>query len=170
MVQVERVSQATLTHRQWHLNYYHSITESAFEVYNLACTVFKLCNLHTKEDFVPVFLDKAGVAGWDTRLGESGGQWGTVLPPAAEALQCFYPKPAIWLADAQLHSKVKAVHLCRQVSQFNFIMCVYWQSTNAHATQGFRICHCVDMGLQNLSELIRAGHACISYHLYLSEC
>ena len=104
--QVEQVSQATLTHRQWHLNYYHSITESAFEAYNLACTVFKLCGLHSKEDFVPVFLDKAGVAGWDTRLGEDGGRWEAVLPPAAEALQCFYPKPAIWVADAMLPPKV----------------------------------------------------------------
>ena len=107
MLQVEKVSRATLTHRQWHLNYYHSMTESAFEVYNLACTVFQLCNLYTKEDFVPVFLDKAGVAGWDTRLGESGGHWGTVLPPAAEALQCFYPKPALWIADPKLATKVR---------------------------------------------------------------
>lgn len=107
MLQVEKVTQATLTHRQWHLNHYHSMTESAFEVYNLACKVFQLCNLHTKEDFVPVFLDRAGVAGWDTRLGDSGGHWGAVLPPAAEALQCYYPKPAIWIADAALRSKVK---------------------------------------------------------------
>ena len=105
-MQVEHVSRATLTHRQWHLNFYHSMVESAFEVYNLACTMFKLCNLDTRDDFVPVFLDTAGIAGWDTRLGESAGSWGSVLPPAAEALQCFYPKPAIWLADPALQSKV----------------------------------------------------------------
>lgn len=127
VLQVERVSQATLTHRQWHLNYYHSMTESAFEVYNLACTVFQLCNLNTNEDFVPVFLDKAGVAGWDTRLGESGGHWGKVLPPAAEALQCFYPKPAIWIADAKLATKVK-IRQCPAAwyCEVKILTCVNW--------------------------------------------
>ena len=105
-MQVKHVSRATLTHRQWHLNYYHSVAESAFEVYNLACAAFKLCNLHTGDDFVPVFLDKAGIAGWDTRLGDSAGIWGLVLPPAAEALQCFYPKPAIWIAGPEVQSRV----------------------------------------------------------------
>lgn len=100
---------STLTHRQWHLNYYHSIAESVFELYNLACTTLQLCNLHTREDFVPIFLDKPGLAGWDTRLGESGGNWGAVLPPAAEALQCFYPTPAIWAADPELQSRVSSL-------------------------------------------------------------
>ena len=137
MPQVEKVSQAALTHRQWHLNYYHSMTESAFEVYNLACSVFHLCNLHTKQDFVPVFLDKAGVAGWDTRLGESGGHWETVLPPAAEALQCFYPKAAIWIADAKLATKVKmsAVRCC----EVKAVTHVNWYEGLAHSTQGVMI-------------------------------
>lgn len=74
--------------------------------------MFQLCSLHTKEDFVAVFLDKPGVAGWDTRLGDSGGHWGAVLPPAAEALQCFYPKPAIWVADAMLHPQVSQAADC----------------------------------------------------------
>ena len=104
--QVENVGLATLTHRQWHLNYYHSIAESIFEVYNLACVYFQLCDLHTRDDLVPIFLDRPGVAGWDTRLGDSEGSWGTVLPPAAEALQCFYPKPALWVADPVLYEKV----------------------------------------------------------------
>ena len=74
---------------------------------------FQLCNLHTKEDFVPIFVDKPGVAGWDTRLGESGGNWEAVLSPAAEALQCFYPKPAIWVADPELQSTVsRLLHPC----------------------------------------------------------
>ena len=104
--QVENVGLATLTHRQWHLNYYHSIAESVFEVYNLACVYFQLCDLHTRDDLVPIFLDRPGVAGWDSRLGDSEGSWGAVLPPAAEALQCFYPKPALWVADPVLYEKV----------------------------------------------------------------
>ena len=105
-LQAKTITKATLTHRQWHLNYYHSIAESAFEVYNLACTYFQLCNLHTRGDFVPIFLDKPGIAGWDTRLGVTEGGWDTVLPPVAEALQCFYPKPALWVADPRLHKQV----------------------------------------------------------------
>lgn len=101
------------------------MTESAFEVYNLACTVFQLCNLHTKEDFIPILLDKAGIAGWDTRLGEAGGHWGPVLPPAAEALQCFYPKPAIWIADAALRSKVKTSSVAVTLKVVNM-----WTSVN----------------------------------------
>ena len=112
-LQAKVITTATLTHRQWHLNYYHSIAESAFEVYNLACSYFQLCNLHTRGNFVPIFLDKPGVAGWDTRLGVTEGGWDTVLPPVAEALQCFYPKPALWLADPRLHNQVS--HLQHQV-------------------------------------------------------
>lgn len=93
------------------------MAESIFEVYNLACTYFELCNLHTKEVMVPVFLDKPGVAGWDTRLGDTEGGWRSVLPPAAEALQCFYPKPALWIADPMLHDKVSSHHSgCKYVS------------------------------------------------------
>ena len=108
---MRQVSKATLTHRQWHLNYYHSVAESAFEVYNLACVYFGLCKLHIEDDFVPIFLDKPGVAGWDTRFGVSGGSWGSVLPPAAEAVQCFYPTPALWIADSALQNTVRSVDM-----------------------------------------------------------
>ncbi|KAA6423379.1 MAG: hypothetical protein FRX49_06831 [Trebouxia sp. A1-2] len=107
--QVQQYARATLTHRQWHLNYYHSIAESIWDVYNLACMYFQLCNLHTREDIIPMFLDRPGVAGWDARLGVSQGGWRQVLPPAAEALQCFYPKPALWVADPMLHGKVVVI-------------------------------------------------------------
>ena len=106
-MQVQQFARATLTHRQWHLNYYHSIAESVLDVYNLACIYFQLCNLHTKDDIIPIFLDRPGVAGWDARLGVTEGGWRQVLPPAAEALQCFYPKPALWVADPMLHDKVQ---------------------------------------------------------------
>ncbi|DBA92084.1 TPA: hypothetical protein ACH3X1_015814 [Trebouxia sp. C0004] len=107
--EVQHFARATLTHRQWHLNYYHSIAESILDVYNLACMYFQLCNLHTRDDVVPIFLDKPGVAGWDARLGVTEGGWRQVLPAAAEALQCFYPKPALWVADPLLHDKVVVI-------------------------------------------------------------
>ena len=106
-MQVQHFARATLTHRQWHLNYYHSIAESILDVYNLACMYFQLCNLHTRDDVIPIFLDRPGVAGWDARLGVTEGGRRQVLPPAAEALQCFYPKPALWVADPMLHDKVQ---------------------------------------------------------------
>ncbi len=106
-MQVQQFARATFTHRQWHLNYYHSLAESILDVYNLACMYFQLCNLHTRDDIIPIFLDRPGVAGWDARLGFTEGGWRQVLPPAAEALQCFYPKPALWVADPMLHDKVQ---------------------------------------------------------------
>lgn len=113
-MQVQHFARATLTHRQWHLNYYHSIAESILDVYNLACMYFQLCNLHTRDDVIPIFLDRPGVAGWDARLGVTEGGWRQVLPPAAEALQCFYPKPALWVADPMLHDKVQTSFLKMQ--------------------------------------------------------
>lgn len=100
-VQAELIAKATLTHRQWHLNYGHSIAESVFEVYNTACVYLQSCSL-SKTQLVPVFLDRPGSFGWTG----AKGNWKSVLPPAAEALQCFFPKPALWIADTALHSRV----------------------------------------------------------------
>lgn len=103
LLQAELIAKATLTHRQWHLNYGHSIAESVFEVYNTACVYLQSCSLSNTQ-LVPVFLDRPGSFGWTG----AKGNWKTVLPPAAEALQCFFPKPALWIADTALHSRVHA--------------------------------------------------------------
>ena len=99
--QAEILPKATLTHRQWHLNYGHSIAESVFEAFNLACAYLQSCDLSTT-DLVPVFIDRPGTFGWTG----AKGNWKTVLPPAADALQCFFPRPALWIADTAIHSRV----------------------------------------------------------------
>lgn len=104
-MQAETIPKATLTHRQWHLNYGHSIAESVFEVYSLACAYLQSCNLGIA-DLVPVFVDRPGGFGWTG----AKGNWRNVLAPAAEALQCFFPMPALWAGDTALHSKVSCSH------------------------------------------------------------
>ena len=95
------IPEAAIVHRQWHLNYYHSMTESLFEVFNLACAYLGVCTLGYK-NLTPIFIDKPGLSPWAGIEGD----WSQVLPNAAEALHCFFPTPAIWVDAPALHDQV----------------------------------------------------------------
>lgn len=92
-----------MVHRQWHLNYYHSLTESLFEVFNLACIHFGACQTGYRK-LTPIFIDKPGVSPW---AGVEG-NWSAVLPNAAEALECFFPSPAIWADSPEVRDQVSS--------------------------------------------------------------
>ena len=100
-VQVTIIPQAAIVHRQWHLNYYHSMTESLFEVFNLACAYLHMCQTGSKA-LTPVFIDKPGVAPWAGVEGD----WSATLPPVAESLKCFFPTKAIWTDSPDIRNEV----------------------------------------------------------------
>lgn len=76
------------------------MTESLFEVFNLACAHLGACP--GNELLTPIFIDKPGVSPWAGVEGD----WSVVLPNAAEALACFFPAPAIWIDAPDIHDQV----------------------------------------------------------------
>ena len=96
-MQVMRIKAATLTWRQWHLNWYHGIGEAIFEVYSQACTYLDYCGgARNSSELTPIFYEDPGDA--ET--------WETALPPAATALKCLYPTQAWWIQDKPIQDKV----------------------------------------------------------------
>ena len=96
-MQVMRIKAATLTWRQWHLNWYHGVGESIFEIYSSACTYLDYCgSQRNSTELTPIFIEKPG----DEET------WEEALPPAASALKCLYPTQAWWIKDKAIQDKV----------------------------------------------------------------
>lgn len=82
------------------------MTESLFEVFNLACAYLGHCHLGHRS-LTPIFIDQpGGPAPWAGVKGD----WTTVLPSAAEALECFFPTPAIWIGAPDIRDEVCGRH------------------------------------------------------------
>ena len=96
-MQVMRIKAATMTWRQWHLNWYHGVGESIFEIYSAACTYLDYCgSQRNSSELTPIFIEKPG----DEET------WEEALPPAASALKCLYPTQAWWIKDQAIQDKV----------------------------------------------------------------
>lgn len=92
-----RIKAATMTWRQWHLNWYHGVGESIFEIYSTACTYLDYCgSQRNSTELTPIFIEKPG----DEET------WEEALPPAASALKCLYPTQAWWIKDQAIQDKV----------------------------------------------------------------
>ncbi|DBA83598.1 hypothetical protein WJX77_006813 [Trebouxia sp. C0004] len=97
---VMRIKAATLTWRQWHLNWYHGMGESIFEIYSSACTYLDYCgSQRNSSELTPIFIENPG----DEKT------WEEALPPAASALKCLYPTQAWWIKDKAIQDKVLLV-------------------------------------------------------------
>lgn len=95
--QVMRIKAATMTWRQWHLNWYHGVGESIFEIYSSACTYLDYCgSTRNSSELTPIFIEKPG----------DDLSWEEALPPAASALKCLYPTQAWWIKDKAIQDKV----------------------------------------------------------------
>ena len=91
---------ATLTWRQWHLNYYHGFGESVFEVFALACTWLDYCGGPGSAALSPIFIER----------GQANDQatWSQFLPAVETALKCLFPGPNYFLGDNRIREKVRA--------------------------------------------------------------
>lgn len=95
--QAEVIKVATLTWRQWHLNYYHGFGESVFEVFALACKWLNHCG-GTGKQLTPVFIER--------QQANDQAAWAQFLPSAETALQCLFPGPNYFIGDQRLTNKV----------------------------------------------------------------
>ena len=103
LMQVMRIKAATMTWRQWHLNWYHGVGESIFEIYSSACTYLDYCgSTRNSSELTPIFIEKPG----------ADLSWEEALPPAASALKCLYPTQAWWIKDKAIQDKVLAGSFC----------------------------------------------------------
>ncbi len=94
--QAEVLTAATLTWRQWHLNYYHGLGESVFEVHSLACKWLHYCGAANSTDLVPIFIERSG----------DQATWAQFLPAAESALKCLFPGPNYFIGDDRIQNKV----------------------------------------------------------------
>ena len=94
--QAEVITAATLTWRQWHLNYYHGLGESVFEVHSLACKWLGYCGAANSTDLAPIFIERPG----------DQASWAQFLPAAESALKCLFPGPNHFIGDDRIRDKV----------------------------------------------------------------
>lgn len=94
--QAEVITAATLTWRQWHLNYYHGLGESVFEVHSLACKWLGYCGASNSSDLVPIFIERPG----------DQASWAQFLPAAESALKCLFPGPNYFIGDNRIQDKM----------------------------------------------------------------
>ena len=96
--EAEVIKAATLTWRQWHLNYYHGFGESVFEVFALACKYLHFCGGSNSADLVPIFIER----------GQANDQasWAQFLPAAETALKCLFPGSDYFIGDERIRHKV----------------------------------------------------------------
>lgn len=94
--QAETITAATLTWRQWHLNYYHGLGESVFEVHSLACKWLHYCGTANSSDLAPIFIERPG----------DQASWAQFLPAAETALKCLFPGPNYFLGDDRIKNKL----------------------------------------------------------------
>lgn len=99
--QAEVITAATLTWRQWHLNYYHGLGESVFEVHSLACKWLGYCGAANSTDLAPIFIERPG----------DQASWAQFLPAAESALKCLFPGPNHFIGDDRIRDKVLFVLL-----------------------------------------------------------
>ena len=99
--QAEVITAATLTWRQWHLNYYHGLGESVFEVHSLACKWLGYCGAANSTDLAPIFIERPG----------DQASWAQFLPAAESALKCLFPGPNHFIGDDRIRDKVPFVLL-----------------------------------------------------------
>lgn len=95
--QAETITAATLTWRQWHLNYYHGLGESVFEVHSLACKWLHYCGTANSSDLAPIFIERPG----------DQASWAQFLPAAETALKCLFPGPNYFLGDDRIKNKAR---------------------------------------------------------------
>ena len=93
--QAEVITAATLTWRQWHLNYYHGLGESVFEVHSLACKWLGYCGAANSSELAPIFIERPG----------DQASWAQFLPAAESALKCLFPGPNYFIGDDRIHNK-----------------------------------------------------------------
>ncbi|DBA66825.1 TPA: hypothetical protein ACH3X2_001961 [Trebouxia sp. C0005] len=94
--QAEVITAATLTWRQWHLNYYHGLGESVFEVHSLACKWLGYCGAANSTDLAPIFIERPG----------DQASWAQFLPAAESALKCLFPGPNHFIGDDRIRDKM----------------------------------------------------------------
>ena len=91
---------ATMTWRQWHMNWYHAIGEAIFEIYSSACTYLDYCGGHKNStELTPIFIEHPGDP-WT---------WEDYIPPAAEAVKCLYPTQGWWIRDKPIQDKASSI-------------------------------------------------------------
>ena len=100
--EAEVLTAATLTWRQWHLNYYHGLGESVFEVHSLACKWLGYCGAANSTDLAPIFIER-----FDYQA-----TWAQFLPAAESALRCLFPGPNYFINDDRVRNKVSSCHIC----------------------------------------------------------
>ena len=93
--QAETIEAATLTWRQWHLNYYHGLGESVFEVHALACKWLNYCGAANRTELAPIFIERPG----------DQASWAQFLPAAETALKCLFPGPNYFIGDERIKNK-----------------------------------------------------------------
>ena len=94
-----RIKAATMTWRKWHLNWYHGIGETIFEIYSTACNYLGYCGgTRNSSELTPIFIEDPG----DPEI------WEESLPPAASALRCLYPSQAYWIKDQAIQHKASS--------------------------------------------------------------
>ena len=95
-MQVMHIKVATMTWRQWHMNWYHAIGEAIFEIYSSACTYLDYCGgTKNSTELTPIFIEHPGDP-WT---------WEDYIPPAAEAVKCLYPTQGWWIRDKPIQDK-----------------------------------------------------------------
>lgn len=99
--QAEIIQAATLTWRQWHLNYYHGLGESVFEVHSLACKWLHYCGAANSTQLAPIFIERPG----------DQASWAQFLPAAETALKCLFPGPNYFIGDERIKNKASMLHI-----------------------------------------------------------
>ena len=94
--QAEVLKAASLTWRQWHGNYYHSLGESVYEAFNNACKYLHYCGGKNTSDVTPIFIERSG----------DEARWSDMLPAAETALKCLLPGNNYFIGDGSLQNRV----------------------------------------------------------------